>query len=160
MGVKVLLKHSFHLNSSSWLFSSSADPRKPPSSAIQSLLGGKRCIGSHGAGLAHPPPTQFASINAAAARVRPGRATDSPRETPPVGHLTCYGSTFLSHSITIPCTHIRRCDTSKRAQMRTMMHDYNEKWHVQGPQAPLNQCVGGNSTDLLKTSDVLIIFGC
>lgn len=106
------------------------------------------------------PPTQFAGINAAAARVRPGRATDSPRETPPVGHLTRYGSTFLSHSITIPRTHIRRCDTSKRAQMHAMMHYYNEKWHVQGPQAPLNQRVGGNSTDLLKTSDVLMVFGC
>lgn len=57
-------------------------------------------------------------------------------------------------------THIRRRDTLKHTQMHTMMHYYNEKWHVQGPEAPLNQCVGGNSTDLLKTFDVLMVFGC
>lgn len=103
--MKVLLKHSFHLNSSSWLCPISADPRKPPPQPLDRWLEGNAASAVMARGSPTRPPTQFASINAAAARVRPGRATDSPRETPPVGHLTCYGSTFLSHSITIPRTH-------------------------------------------------------
>lgn len=146
-----------HLNHRSLLFWSSADPRKPLARPL-------------GLGLERNAASAVTARGALDARWRGLEAltrqlvcnldalSDRPREAPPVGHLTCNGSTFLSHSITIPRTRIRRCETLKRAQMHTMMHYYNEKWHVQGPEAPLNQHVGGNSTDLLKTSDLLKYF--
>ena len=63
------------------------------------------------------------------------------------------------HAITALSTvshqHVRR-----HIEAHTMMHYSNEKRHVRGPEAPLHQRVGGNSSDPLKTFDVPTVFGC
>lgn len=73
-----------------------------------------------------------------------------------MGHLTRHRSAFPQpQDDNITHTH-----TSGDTLKCTMMHYYNEKRHVRGPEAPLNQRVGGNSADLLKTFDVPTVFGC
>lgn len=116
-------------------------------SAAGASIGEKRWICSNHAALAN------AVINAAA-HVQPRRATHwSPR-------AAARGSFYTLSQHFPPPQYHNITHTSGDTLKRTMMHYCNEKRHVQGPEVPLNQCVGGNSTDLLKTFDVPAVFGC
>lgn len=154
MEANVLLKRTSEFSFTSQkvvVFKLSRPKKAPPDSATRALIGEKRWMCSNNAELAERSPTPLLTQQLVCnLDVLP----DSPREPPPAGHLTRHRSTFHSHSITTSRTHIRR-----HIEAHTMVHYYNEKRHVQGPEAPLNQRVGGNSTDLLKTFDVPTVFG-